>query len=342
MNVNRADVEAQVSRMLAVLEERAPGAAHRLHQNPLAELQCWSEIRVLQVPDTQTDARCSVAGGYLHHTAPPTLTVTRSQSPRRRQFTALHELGHHLQKNDARLGLAVRRHRVHREAFEDAACDAFAARVLLPDETLTAWPSDRAPEAADIVDLYEQTQASRAACCVRAVDRLHGHGFVAVLNDAGIVSFAAGRGEIFPPARGSSQAATPLVSAALRGRVNARVDSTWVQYRNGSTSSELYGDATWSGEFLIVVAVIDRPGWKQFAPPRTAASRFLPGEVTCEVCTTEFEPADRCDRCRTYRCPSGHCECTLAAERRCDGCFQVLHPARFATPGARLCKDCTG
>jgi Zn-dependent peptidase ImmA (M78 family) len=342
VNVIRADVLAQASRMLEVLESRSPGAAERLHADPLAELTAWTEIRVAQVPDTQSDSRCSVAGGYLHDTNPPTLTVTRSLSGGRQQFTALHELGHHLQKTDARLGLAVRRQPANREAFEDAACDAFASRVLLPDDALTAWPTDRSPRAADIVAMFEQTQASRAACCVRAVERLHSHGFVAVLDAEGTVTFAAGRGDVFPPARGTSQAATPLVAAALRRRTSAQVDTTYVRYGDGSTSLELYGDAAWSNDYLIAVAVMDRPGWKPFAPPRTGSARFVSREVTCEVCETDFEPADRCSRCGMPRCPTGHCNCTLAAERMCEGCFQKLHPARFAGPTARRCKDCAG
>src|ERR1019366_923254 len=57
---------------------------------------------------SQTDERCSVAGGYVHTTVPPTLSVTNSLSPGRRSFTVLHELGHHLQKNDVVLARAVR------------------------------------------------------------------------------------------------------------------------------------------------------------------------------------------------------------------------------------------
>lgn len=342
MNVIRADVLAQTSRMLVVLESRSPGAAERLQADPLAELAAWTEIRVAQVPDTQSDSRCSVAGGYLHDTNPPTLTVTRSLSGRRRQFTALHELGHHLQKTDARLGLAVRRQLANPEAFEDAACDAFASQVLLPDDVLADWPTDRSPRAADIVAMFEQTQASRAACCVRAAERLHSHGFVAVLDAAGTVTFAAGRGDVFPPARGTSQAATPLVVSALRHRTSAQVDTTYVRYRDGSTSLELYGDAAWSNDYLIAVAVLDQPSWKPFAPPRAESARYVSRKVTCEVCDTEFESADRCSRCRTPRCQSGHCDCTLAAERMCEGCFQKLHPARFAGPTTRRCKDCAG
>jgi Zn-dependent peptidase ImmA (M78 family) len=340
MNVIRAAVGAQASRMLEVLERQWPGSAARLHADPLAEVGSWSEVQVTQVPDTQADSRCSVAGGYLHTTIPPTLTVTRSLSVPRRQFTVLHELGHHLQKHDSALALEVRRQKASREAFEDAACDAFAARVLLPDAALNFWPEGRAPSAADVVELYGRTQASRAACCVRAAERLGSPGVVAVLSAEGTVTFAAGHGDVFPPARGSNQAMTPLVRAAIQARRDVRLDATHVLYRNGSTSVDLYGDAAWTGDYLLIVAVFDRPSWKAFAPPRSGTGNFVSGEVTCEACEAEFEPTGTCAKCGVPRCPTGHCTCTLAAERQCQRCFNLLHPNRFAEPAAQVCKDC--
>src|ERR1022692_2335304 len=108
MNVLRGEAIAQADRMLQVLDRDWPGSRERLQHDALAELCRWQEIQVRTVPDTQADQRCSVAGGYVHTTAPPTLTVTMSLSPRRQAFTALHELGHHLQRNDIDLAVAVR------------------------------------------------------------------------------------------------------------------------------------------------------------------------------------------------------------------------------------------
>jgi len=340
VNVMRADVVAQARRMLEALDAQVPGAADRLHAGALDELDTWSDVQVRLVPDITIGTRCSVAGGYVHSTRPPTLTVTESLSRRRQQFTALHELGHHLQKTSVALALAVRRQRGHSDKFEDAACDMFASLVLIPDAMLPPRPDGRSPGAADVVVLFERTQASRAACCVRMAEMLGTHGVVAVLDATGTVSFAAAHGEIYPPARGSSQADTPLVRAALRRGANAQVDATHLQYRSGSTSDQLYGDAAWSGEYLIIVAVLDRPGWKAFAPPRAGSGRFVSTLIDCEVCDAPFVPTDTCSRCRGLRCPAGHCECTFAADRQCGGCFLTLHPSRFASPGASHCKDC--
>ena len=342
MNVIKVDVVAQARLMLQQLESRRSGAVERLHSDALAELDTWSEVQVRRVPDSVTQARCSVAGGYVYTTDPPTLTIAESMSSRRQQFTALHELGHHLQKNDAELAVAVLRQRGDNDAFEDAACDLFASLVLIPDDLLPARSDGRSPSAADVVALFERTRASRAACCVRIANELGTHGVVAVLDAAGTVSFAAARGEVYPPARGSSQAGTPLVAAALRRGGNARVDDTFVRYRTGDRSTLLYGDAVWTGEYLITVAVLDRAGWKRFAPPRTGSSEFVPRNWTCEVCGEEFTPDGDCGRCRTPRCSAGHCTCALAAERQCRQCFQLLGPSRFSSRTDTVCRDCAG
>jgi Zn-dependent peptidase ImmA (M78 family) len=342
VNVIRAQVITQARLMRHRLEEARPGAVDRLHTNALAELDAWTDVQVRRVPDTTTRNRCSVAGGYVYSTNPPTLTITESLSPRRQQFTALHELGHHLQKHDARLAVAVRKQPADNDAFEDAACDLFASLVLIPDDLLPPRPDGRSPSAADVVALFERTRASRAACCVRIAGQLGTYGVVTVLGATGTVSFAAAHGEVYPPARGSSQASTPLVAAALRRGDDARVEDTYVQYRTGDRSDLLYGDAAWSGEYLITVAVLDQPGWKQFAPPRIGSRQFAPRDWTCEVCGEEFTPGETCAKCRTPRCSAGHCTCTRAAERQCQRCFQLLAPSRFASRADKVCRDCVG
>lgn len=341
MNVLRSEAVAQAERMLEVLDRGWPESRERLRDDALAELSQWQEIRVRTVPDSQADERCSVAGGYVHTTTPPTITVTLSLSPRRQGFTALHELGHHLQKNDFDLAVAVRAQRADIANFEDAACDAFAARVLLPDALLPVSASGRSPTAGDVVALFQRSHASRAACCVRVAEHLGGHGVVSLLDLSGRVLFAVGRGDIFPPARGSDQSRTPLVSRALQALQDTRHDSTHVLYRNGSTSAALYGDAAWCDDYLVTVAVADRPGWKAFAPPRPDTGKVISGyQEWCELCEEEFPAADRCNRCRQPRCPVGHCGCTVASERTCTKCFMKKHPSQFPGPAAAICTEC--
>lgn len=58
-----------------------------------------------------------------------------SASRARRDFTALHELGHHLQQNSFDLMEAFARQPDGGVLLEDTACDAFAAEILLAGTT---------------------------------------------------------------------------------------------------------------------------------------------------------------------------------------------------------------
>jgi IrrE N-terminal-like domain len=337
VSVLRSPATSQADAMLAVLDRDRPGTRERLGADTLGELESWPDLRVLLVPDEATEKGCSVAGGYRHATDPPTLLVAASISRRRRAFTALHELGHHLQRNDVTLALRTLDRR-DGEAVEEAACDAFAGRVLLPDQVVERHIGRRGPAALDVVALYNESGASRAACCVRAAERLSGLGAVVLIEPTGVVSFAASHG-LIPPARGSDQSDTPLLRAALAHGGRATRD-TVVHYRDGSTSDLLYGDCAPCDGYLVAVLVTDRAAWMPFAPPRPGTARPR-GLWICETCDDEFIPWEPpCPRCRQRRCPEhGHCGCTAATQRVCQGCFLSKHVSQFAGSGTH-CRDC--
>jgi hypothetical protein len=323
--------------MLAVLDRDRPGAREGLGADALGELDSWPDLRVLLVPDEGAQEDCSVAGGYRHATDPPTLLVAASMSRRRRAFTALHELGHHLQRNDVTLALRTLDRR-DGEAVEEAACDMFAGRLLIPDQLVERHIGPRGPAASDVVALYNESGASRAACCVRAAEGLSGLGAVMVVEPTGLVSFAAFYG-LIPPARGSDQSDTPLLRAALARDGRATRD-TVIRYRDGSTSDLLYGDCAPCDGYLVAVLVTDRAAWMPFAPPRPGTRRPR-GSWICETCQDEFIPREPpCQRCGQPRCPEhGHCGCTAAAQRVCQGCFLSKHVSQFAGSGTH-CRDC--
>ena len=243
------------------------------------ELDAWDglQLRLVPIPRPMSAARSRVVMSTPQ--CRPTLTVTNSLSPGRRSFTALHELGHHLQKNNIALAYAVRSQPADADAFEDAACDAFAARVLITDDMLEAVLTDRSPSAATLVRLFEETQASRAACCARVVDHLGASGVARRIRQHWPC-------HVRPRARRRDRACTgnrpigfPLIKAALASSAGAQRDRTYFTYRSGSRSSEMYGDAAWAGDYLMVVAVLDRPGWKAFAPSRDLPRTYVPGST---------------------------------------------------------------
>lgn len=338
-----AAVKTQAMAMLDRVEQRQPGVLDRLRVDALAEVQTWPDVQVRLVDETSSTAGgCSVAGSYNDETQPPTLCVAVSASPGRRQFTALHELGHHLQNTDTDLGTRILM--AADDRFEDDACDLFAARVLLPDAVVSGCFGDQTPTAGDIVALYRKSSASRAACVVRAAEHLASFGAVVLYDADGAVSFATAKG-IYPPARGSDQSQTALVAAALRDPWRAdgaafTADSTTIRYRSGHSSDPLYGQAAWCDGYLIAVLVTDHAPWQTFSPPRPGVpAQRQPTEAECEVCGNLFEVTGLCATCNEPRCPSGHCTCTLKRERRCEHCMLTYGLAMFPA-GGTVCRDC--
>ncbi len=221
-------VPAQVDAMVRVWEARG-GSRDDLTRDAFAALEGRGDLTVLSVPefvphdsqrglfrrrwvsmgsaDADRDAVDVMAAPAIH-------AATRTRPP--------HPEDRH------RLGTAIVEHR-EPEAFEDASCDAFAARMLLPDDLVEAHIHGSGPTVSTATGLFAASNASRAAICVRLVGRLRSAGVVAVLDGDGIVTFAAACGGLFPPARGSDQCANLLVQAAMRadrdGRVVTRDDA---------------------------------------------------------------------------------------------------------------------
>jgi hypothetical protein len=337
-----AEAQIQAEAMAVVVERGHPGSLERLRQDTLGDLTSWEDLSVALIDESPTAEGCSVAGSYRPE--PPTLVVAKSMSLRRRNFTALHELGHHLQHTDIDLGNKVFQYS-DPDQFEEQSCDAFAARVLLPDVELEQRIDPRGPSAQDVVDIFKSSPtASREACCVWAARHLRGSGAVVLLGSTGVVQFAAPTSFI-PPAKRSDQSHTPLIEAALRNPGGgATRDDTFIVYSNGGQSDTMFGQARWfDRDYLVAVLVTDNVPWKSLALPRTpnqqdAYLRWW----NCETCDDSFPVTARCDRCREPRCSNGHCGCHAARsakDKQCKSCFQVLHPARFE-PGSDYCRDC--
>lgn len=298
------------------------GSISDLTLDAFESLEHRSDLNILRVPDVvpkDSALGCSVAGGYRE--TPPTLIVAESMSRRRQHFTLLHELGHHIQRTHLDLGRTIMR-QADRVGFEDAACDAFAASVLLPDEMVEHASTDYGgPTAQTAVDLFEMSNASRAAIAVRIAGRLKGAGAAAVLNESGIVTFAAARGSVYPPARGSDQSNNPLIRAALNGYGGPEIwtrDDAQIFYRTGHTSNQLYGQAAWLGDRLIAVMVEEAAPWKTYSPPRdfTAVRTPIQGD----------DPPALFDRQQLM-------------EKRCNSCFLVKHVSQF-NADSTTCKVC--
>ncbi|MGI5518979.1 ImmA/IrrE family metallo-endopeptidase [Streptomyces sp. CA-106131] len=333
-----AAARAQATAMLAELEAHIPGATQRLAHSALTELQTWPELTVRLVAEGQASARCSVAGTY-DAGPPPQIAVAQSDSSARRDFTALHELGHHLQQNSFDLMAAFERQPDGGLLLEDAACDAFAAEILLPAPLVNSHLAESGPTAPDVVDLWQASGASRMAVCVKAVQRLRAPGHVLLLDTQGQVAFAASHG-LRPLRRGSFQGDIPTIAQALAGQGRA-TGRTRLHYRDGILGQELYVQTAPMNGYLLAILVTDLAPWLTFAPPSRDTGPQA-SEYICEHCGEEYRSFEAaCPTCRVPSCPAcGRCGCpSRAAERMCPGCFTLHPPAMFAD-GADRCLDC--
>ncbi|MEU9074444.1 ImmA/IrrE family metallo-endopeptidase [Kitasatospora sp. NPDC048538] len=329
----------QAAAMVRELESMRPGAVDRLTQGALAELGTWAELTVVDVEENPADRGCSVAGAY-DFGPPPQLSVAASASVARRDFTALHELGHHLQQNSIPLMRAFRGQPDRGVLIEDAACDAFAAEILLPAPLVDRHLDAKGPDASAITYLWQASNASRMAVCVRAAQRLPAPGHILLLNRAGRLVFGASHG-LPPLPRGSLQSDIPVVDRAVAGSGRAQ-GRTRVRYRDGILGRELHTDIAPMDGYLVAVLVADSAPWRAFTPPTPDTGPWS-REYICANCDEEyhsFEPA--CPRCHVPSCPEcGRCTCPpRVAERLCPNCF-TLHPPRMFSPGSDLCLNCS-
>jgi len=139
--------------VVAALEALRPGSSVQLADDPCGVLATWTEVDLRFVPEADMGAGCSVSGAYLPRESPPRLAVATSTSLGRHAFTALHELGHHLQQSDLSLMDVLTSEPDGGVALEDAACDAFAAAVLLPENLVDQFIPAGGPTAANVRDL---------------------------------------------------------------------------------------------------------------------------------------------------------------------------------------------
>ncbi|MFF9457293.1 ImmA/IrrE family metallo-endopeptidase [Streptomyces flaveolus] len=330
-----AAARTQAAAMLEELDTQRPDAARRLAQEALAEMQAWPELTVRRVAEAAAGARCSVAGAY-DPGPPPKIIVADSASPARRDFTALHELGHHLQQNSFALMEAFARQPDGGVLLEDAACDAFAAEILLPAPLVGQHLAAGGPTAPDLVELWRASGASRMAVCVRAVQHLPAPGHILLLDADGKVAFAASHG-LPPVRRGSFQGDIPTLAQARAGQ-----GRTQVRHRDGILGQELHAQTAPMGGYLVAVLVTDSAPWRTFTPP-TKDTGPQAREYICEHCGEEYRSFDpACAVCRVPRCHEcGSCACPArVTERLCPGCF-IRHPPAMFADGADRCLDCS-
>lgn len=328
--------------MLAELERRWPAGATALRQHTVDTLAEWHEVVVRPVPESDADAECSVAGAYLSGESPPVVAIALSLSPGRRAFTALHELGHHLQQTTNELIEKLLKQTDDGWALEEAACNSFAAAIAIPGTVVHRHIDEAGPTAHTIVSLWEDRDidASRAAVCAKAAERLRSPGHVLLLDADGKVTFGSSYG-LPPLRRESNQSGIAVVRDVLTDPSHAKQGRTAVVYRDGITGQDLYGQAKHMGGHVVLVAVTEKAPWLKgvFDLPTPDVGPHAQW-WTCANCDHLFQAFGKRHTCGAPKCPEcGQCECPAVTERLCMGCFLRL-PLRVFDGPADRCRDC--
>lgn len=306
--------------------------------DPAEAIGSDSSVEVTWVPADRLPADCSIAATYDWQTSPAQIKVAQDASPGRRRFSLLHEYGHHLRDQDLDVMTALFAAGRRSGELEERMCDAFASLVLMPLQVRES-AFGRGVTARGVADLIATSRASAQAVAVAAAESLNLPGYVLLVNRSGECVFAARCGDVYPVRRGAAQEgllARAGAGPALRGIARVSVGT-------GSRTSELNIESAPLRNGAVVVAVDGPLPGMPFSGGRAGFAN--PTEGWCDECTAAFSSfAAGCEECGDPRCPScGSCSCPtrpVAGERVCPECHDLLPPAAFPTPAARVCSGC--
>lgn len=325
---------------LLVAHVRSAGVVdvHDLAYDPQGALAADDSIQVRWVDPRSLPASCSIAATYDPSTTPASINVAKDASVGRRRFSLLHEYAHHL-RNQTRDVVRALFDSPQPAALEERMCDAFAARILIPEHARhQAFAAGVTASA--VVELMNHSSASGQAVAVAAAECMKQPGYVVLLNRAGEADFAARAGDVYPLKRGTAQSG--FLESAARGVVARGVASLSL---GGGTQSQQLNTETAVGPTYVVAVMVDGPApWTKLSVGRTT---FVPPqEGWCDHCSREFtsyKPA--CDQCGELHCPScGACGCEarpVAGERACAACFTLQPPAAYENAEATVCRGCS-
>jgi len=224
-------------------------------------------------------------------------------------------------------------------AVNEAAADAFAARILIPPTLVDLSATD--VTARQLVAAHEKAPtASRSAL---AYQGLQGAGptddvVVVVCDLDGEVVFARAHGQLFAPARGLVQPGlSALLARALDGTGSATGDLTpGLLAKSGAVRDGLRADVALDASGQYAFAVI-RP--QQRRAPASWADRTL--ECASAACGAVFTPEHGqvpCRTCGEHRCPQcGSCACANDTPATCPTCNLAYTTAERAQPSLHEC-----
>lgn len=335
----RTNVGIAAEHLVELLDEHDDMDRESLFRDPIAALSDCSHIQLL--PNELSASACGLFGSYSSN--PPTIRYRRSAVPERDSFTVLHELGHHLQRNDRPWAFDVLAvlPSFDRRLLEEDVASAFASRVLIPDVPTVGLSSQI--DSAFVSDLHRKSRASRRAVLVRSIELAGQDPLVlAIVDSGGTIRFSVSSADELPmlPARSIQPDLARLLREGARsteGTVRGRAE-VGIRYSSGATRSDLAIDITmdWSGTYAFVAI---RPTYRFGDRDWDSALRECPSPACEEVYVWNAE-SEVCRNCAEPRCPACRtCGCERKAGAMCGVCFMELSMADVAA-GRSTHDDC--
>lgn len=291
---------------------------------------------------------CSCDGIYVSEgVTTPVIGYRPTPNSRRENFTVLHELGHHLiRQDDAMLSLLADMGEDGGREAEERVCHAFAAATLVPDDLVTDVLGGSRPGPNHIVDLFHRSTASREVCAIRIAEHIPGMGY-AVLADRHTTSIRFAAPSPTCPyvwRRGSVLSRTHPFWKTEPGTGARRCEAA-IEWPSGN-KLKLWAE-TIADDRIAYAVMTDDP---YIAPESgltlvgtaTTMARPVAMSGSCRHCGADTWGYRACDECGDVHCKHcGRCGCGAreAAELTCSRCYELKAAHLFPTGGG-VCVDC--
>lgn len=303
--------------------------ASDLQDDVVAALQSSAEVRVRW--SDRASEQCELHGTYDFDSQ--TITLRRGQNLARTNFTAAHELGHHLQATDPDWALKVlaplrKSHPGLMRRVEESLANTVAAMILMPDDLVASkWAGRLSPQFVN--ELSQEGRVSRQAAVMRAAGLSDSEPAILIVSDrhGSVVTSNSTTDELFRVPKGSVQ--PDLRTLFEQAPFSGSIASAGLVYSTGNARADFSyeGDLDHSGDYLIVVA---RPIY------RFGDQQWSNEDVECpfEACATVFlwNSENTCTDCHRPKCPQcGNCDgCEAPAAKTCVKCFMEMSLAESA------------
>lgn len=331
-----------------LIERTAVDDVELLRTESVDAIEVLYDIPVTLVERGTIPGGCGVEGRYFSN--PPRIQVAMSYTQRRRAFTALHELAHHLVGvvDNADIAVALAKFPQFGKRAEEAVANEFAARILIPEVLCRKHIASTGPTAANVATLYDESRGSLRACLLRAAGFQRDDGYIVMARD-GVVEYAQPTAGAYDTGSGGRHPHDHLFQHAERKGSDTRSPVRLIG-RSGVESREFHGDAISHRDYVLaVLTAARRPTWG----PTQAGLDIHPVwlDVDCEDCQRTTWGFRLCPTCKGAVCANENehdagrcewCECRSSAvllRRLCTSCSNQKHVSQFES-GGETCSDC--